>query len=179
MNNKILAVMFLGIMFLYFNGKAFAAEHKFVGVNKCKMCHSLEAKGNQYKHWTESWHSKAYEVLASEESKKIAKERGLTVDPQAAPECLKCHVSAYGVNSDLKAESFKDSDGIQCESCHGAGGDYAVLSVMKDKAKAAEAGLIVPTKEVCVKCHNPESPKYVEFNFEEFFKVIAHPQPKN
>lgn len=157
----------------------YAQEHKYKGVSKCKMCHSSESKGNQYKIWAESEHAKAYAILGSEEAKATAKKVGLTTDPQKAPECLKCHVTAYGVNDNLKEESFNLSDGVQCESCHGAGSDYISISTMKDKAKAIAAGLVIPTKEVCVKCHNPESPSYEEFNYDEFFKKIAHPLPKS
>jgi len=153
------------------------AQHKYVGVKKCAMCHKAEAKGNQYGKWLSSKHAKAYERLASPEAQETAKKRGITGNPQEAPQCVKCHVTGYGEDAGLFTESFVKSDGVQCESCHGAGGDYLSLSVMKDKAKAMAAGLIMPTKEVCVKCHNPESPNYKEFNYDESFKEIAHPNP--
>jgi hypothetical protein len=131
-----------------------APDHKYTGVSKCKMCHSSEAKGNQYKHWLDSKHAKAYETLSTA----VAKQ-----------ECLKCHVTIAG----------EEANGVQCESCHGPGSDYKSLSVMQDKEKAIAAGLIMPTKEVCVSCHNEESPNYVEFNYDEFYKKIAHPAPKS
>lgn len=152
--------------------------HKYAGVKKCSMCHKSEAKGNQHGQWLTTNHAKAYEGLASPEAQETAKRVGLSGDPQQAPQCLKCHVTAYGVDSSLLGEGFAVSDGVQCESCHGAGGDYLSLSVMKDTAKSIAAGLIIPTKETCVKCHNTESPNYKEFNFEESVKKIAHPRPK-
>ena len=161
-----LAVSFMAIV-LFLGGKVYAEGHQYAGVSKCKMCHSSESKGNQYKIWKESSHAKAYESLATDAAKKAAEKKGLTTDPQKSPECLKCHVTVSG----------SEADGVQCESCHGAGSDYISLSTMKDKQKAIEAGLVMPTKEVCVKCHNPESPNYVEFNFDEFYKKIAHPRP--
>jgi nitrate/TMAO reductase-like tetraheme cytochrome c subunit len=85
---------------------------------------------------------------------------------------VKCHVTGYGEDA-LFTESFVKTDGVQCESCHGAGSDYLSLSVMKDRAKAIAQGLIIPTKELCVKCHNPESPNYKEFNYDEYSKKIA------
>lgn len=153
-------------------------EHKYVGVKKCAMCHKSEAKGNQYGKWLASKHAKAYERLASPEAEETAKRAGVTGNPQEAPQCVKCHVTAYGVDKSLLGEGYVMADGVQCESCHGAGGDYTSLSVMKDKAKAMAAGLIMPTKEACVKCHNPESPNYKELNYEESFKEIAHPNPQ-
>lgn len=152
-------------------------EHKYTGVKKCSMCHKSEAKGNQYGHWLSTAHAKAYETLATPAAQETAKKAGVTGSAQEAPQCLKCHVTGYGLDSSLFGEGFVKEEGVQCESCHGAGADYAPLSVMKDKAKSVAAGLIVPSKEVCVKCHNPESPNYKEFNYDEFVKKIAHPRP--
>ena len=39
---------------------------------------------------------RAFEVLASDEAKKVAKERSIE-DPQKADACVKCHVTAFGV----------------------------------------------------------------------------------
>jgi len=179
MSKKVLSLLcFMAIGYCLGN-KVYADEHKYIGVSKCKICHMSDAKGNQYKHWLESKHATAYEDLASEDAKKTAEKVGLKSDPQKSPECLKCHVTAFGVKDDLKEESFNMADGVQCETCHGAGSDYKGLSVMKDRQKAIEAGLIIPTKEVCVKCHNKESPNYREFNFDDSFKKIAHPRPKS
>ncbi|MDP3790932.1 MAG: cytochrome c family protein [Candidatus Omnitrophota bacterium] len=152
--------------------------HKYVGVKKCAMCHKSESKGNQYGQWLASAHAKAYERLASPEALESAKKKGIAGNPQEAPQCVKCHVTGYGEDTSLFAESFVKTDGVQCETCHGAGSDYLSLSVMKDRAKAIAAGLIIPTKELCVKCHNPESPNYKEFNYDEYVKRIAHPRPK-
>lgn len=163
---------------LLYLGKTYADEHKYIGVSKCKICHMNDSKGNQYKHWQESKHAKAYETLASEDAKKTAEKVGLTSDPQKSSECLRCHVTAFGVKDDLKEESFNIADGVQCETCHGPGSGYKGLTIMKDKQKAQEAGLIMPTEEICLKCHNQESPNYPGFNFDEHYKKIAHPMPK-
>jgi len=142
------------------------------------MCHKSESKGNQYGKWLSSAHAKAYERLASPEAQETAKKTGISGNPQETPRCLKCHVTGYGEDAGLFGEGFVKADGVQCETCHGAGGDYLSLSVMKDMAKAKAAGLVMPTKELCVKCHNPESPNYKEFNYEESYKTIARPRPK-
>jgi len=165
---------------LFVNGLLFAeGGHKYTGVKKCSMCHKSESKGNQYGQWLSTAHAKAYETLAGSEAQETAKKAGVTGNPQETPACLKCHVTGYGEDSGLFGEGFVKADGVQCEACHGAGGDYYSIGVMKDKTKAIEAGLIMPTKELCVKCHNPESPNYKEFNFDEFYKKVAHPAPKS
>lgn len=43
--------------------------------------------------------------------------------------------------------------GLDCEGCHGNGADYKAASVMKDRAAAVAAGLILPGPEFCRKCH--------------------------
>lgn len=179
MSKKILLVVCIAAAALYLNTKAYADEHKFIGASKCKMCHSSEAKGSQYKIWSESKHAKAYEDLATDAGKKTAEKAGLKTDPQKSPECLKCHVTGFGVKDDLKEASFNIAEGVGCETCHGAGSDYKGISVMKDKQKSIDAGLIVPTKDVCVKCHNSESPNFTGFDYDKYYKEIAHPAPKS
>jgi len=152
-------------------------EHQYVGSAKCKTCHKSEAKGAQYTKWTESEHSKAYEVLVSEEAIAVGKKLGVD-NPQTSDQCLVCHVTAFSAPAEAKAESFDQSEGVGCEACHGAGSDYKKMKIMKDQEAAIAAGLIVPDEKLCVGCHNEKSPTFKEFSFEEASKVIAHPNPK-
>ncbi|MBF0217379.1 MAG: cytochrome c family protein [Candidatus Omnitrophica bacterium] len=166
----------LAVMALFVSGSVAAeAVHKYVGVKKCSMCHKSEAKGNQFGQWQSTGHAKAYGTLASPEALETAKRVGLAGDPQKAPECLKCHTTGYGGE---QAEGFIASEGVQCETCHGAGSDYLSLSVMKSREKSIAGGLIMPTKEVCEKCHNKDNPNYKEFNYDEAVKKITHPAKK-
>ncbi len=152
-------------------------EHQYVGSAKCKTCHKAETKGAQYIKWTESKHSKAYEVLASEESIAIGKK--LDVDnPQTSDQCLVCHVTAFSAPAEAKAESFDQAEGVGCEACHGPGSDYKKLKIMKDQEASIAAGLIITDEKLCVGCHNEKSPTYKKFSFEEASKIIAHPNPK-
>ncbi len=169
----------VGISVIAVSGLLFAeGNHKYVGVKKCAMCHKSESRGNQYGQWVSTKHSKAYEDLASPAGLETAKKAGVTGNPQEAPQCLKCHVTGYGQDAGLFAEGFVKADGVQCESCHGAGSDYLPILVMKDKAKAIDAGLIIPIKEGCVKCHNSESPNFTGFDFDSYYKKIVHPEPE-
>jgi hypothetical protein len=147
---------------------AFSGDHAFVGVNKCKMCHQREAKGMIYEKWTETAHSKAFETLASDESKAVYAKLGKTGDPRADAECLACHT--------VPDTAFY-ADGVGCEACHGAGGDYWKMTVMKDKDAAVAAGLILDPSTGCVRCHNEKSPTFKGFNFEEMYPKIEHHIP--
>ncbi|MBI5836541.1 MAG: cytochrome c family protein [Candidatus Eisenbacteria bacterium] len=177
----------LGLLVLgaFVASTALAAEevaHKYVGAAKCKMCHNAAAKGAQFKVWSESAHAKAFTVLASDEAKKIGKEKGIA-DPQKDAKCLKCHVTGHGKAAAMFEASFKAEDGVGCESCHGAGKDYMPMPVMKaikaGKTAAASVGLVKPTEKECVVCHNSESPTFKAFDFKAAAAKIAHPYPKS
>ncbi len=175
---KVVLLMLSLMALLFCVDKLCAKAYKYIGVKKCKMCHSSSAKGNQYGIWAESAHAKAFERLASPEAKELAVKAGVSGNPQEAAQCVKCHITAYGEDASLLDSGFKKEDGVQCESCHGAGSDYAPMSVMKDRAKAIEEGMVIPTKEICVKCHNSESPNFKGFDFDSYNKKIAHPRPE-
>jgi len=158
---------------------AYATEggYKFIGAAGCKMCHKSEKSGAQYPKWLEGPHSKAYEVLASDEAKAAAVAAGIEGNPQEADACLKCHVTGHGAPAEMFGKKYAVTDGVGCESCHGAGSGYKGKKVMKDHAASLAAGLIMPTEAQCRSCHNEESPTFEEFNFEEAVKTIAHPTP--
>ena len=123
-----------------------AGDHANIGADKCgKMCHKV-----QYTSWLETKHAKSWDTLQNSD---MAKDDS----------CNGCHT--------LSAEFA----GVQCESCHGPGADYKSMSVMKDVAKATEAGLVAkPGEAFCKKCHNPDSPTYKEFNYAEAVKTGIH-----
>ena len=68
-------------------------------------------------------------------------------------------------------------DELSCETCHGPGSKYKSNTIMKDREKSIAAGLIIPDEKLCKTCHNEESPTFKGFNFEEYSKKIAHPNP--
>ena len=153
-----------------------AAENAYVGVDACKMCHKKEDKGNQYGQWQGSKHANAYATLASDEAKEIASGKGIA-NAQEAPECLKCHVTAAGVDASLLDKKYKVEDGVGCESCHGAGKAFKNMKIMKDRDASVAAGLIIPNEATCTACHNEESPTYKEFDYAARSAEIVHPNP--
>ncbi len=179
MRKIVAALTAMGMVLTFFAviGTAEEGTHQYVGVSKCKTCHKSEAKGNQFAKWSDSKHAKAYEVLASEAAIAIGKEKGID-NPQTSDQCLSCHVTGFSAPAELKAASYDQAEGVGCESCHGAGADYKKMKIMKDQAAAIAAGLVIPTEETCKGCHNENSPTFKEFNFEEVFALIAHPNPK-
>ena len=170
-------------MLLLVGAQASAAEHKYVGVQDCARCHKKELIGDQYGVWKKADHSKAFETLKGDKAKKIAKEKGLSVPPSEADECVKCHATAHGLQkAQLMKKPLKLEDGVQCESCHGPGSDYRKKKTMADEKKAKAAGLMLPDEKTCTTCHNSDSPTWDAakgFDFEAMKKKIAHPIPKD
>ena len=156
--------LFMIVSFLIFLGgsKISAQEYDYIGAAKCKVCHNKPAMGGQYKVWAAGPHANAMESLTAEEAKD--------------PKCIKCHSTVGHIDPDLII-GLKISEGVSCESCHGAGSGYKTNSVMKDREKSIKRGLTLPTEQVCKTCHNEESPNYKGFDYAEYVKKIAHPIP--
>lgn len=155
-------------------------QHMYVGVAKCMTCHKSAAQGEQFPIWEKSKHAGAFATLAGEEAKKIAAEKGIE-DPQKAAECLSCHTTGHGVDAKFFGEKFDATQGVQCEACHGAGGDYFKMATMKaitsGEDDGAAVGYVKSTAESCKGCHNEKSPTFKGFDFEKAAAAIAHNLP--
>jgi hypothetical protein len=166
----------------------------YIGAAKCKNCHQAKSSGNQYGTWQGVDHAKAFEALASDEAKRIGKEKGID-DPQKSDKCLKCHVTAFGVPAAEIAKGFDTKLGVQCETCHGPGELH--MKARFAAAASAEEGedfgdekaapyvkipegeiLVAPKQDVCLKCHNAESPSFKPFCYYEYAKKIRHLDPR-
>jgi len=132
---------------------------KLIGTKKCAMCHKKDDGGNQYGKWQAASHSKAFEVLATEEAKAVAAKLGID-DPQTSGACLKCHSTAYYFTEELQSEAVALVDGVSCESCHGPGADYRKKSIMQSREESIANGMVHPAKDRCVLCHNDQNPTW-------------------
>lgn len=158
------------------------AQNQFIGAQPCGMCHKNADQGEQLKIWQESAHANAYKTLLTEESDKIAADLGHSTKAAETEACLKCHASGYNAEASLLGKRFKIEDGVQCETCHGAGSEYKSKKIMEDHAKSVAAGMVDfsdpgSIEKQCITCHNEESPTYKPFDFEKKWPEIAHPVP--
>lgn len=165
----------LALLTLAFLSSGVAGEkavNKYVGVKACAPCHkSDKIGGNQYDVWHSSKHAQAYTALTTPAADSIAKARGSKTAAVKTAECMECHAGV--------ADAADVKDGVQCETCHGAGSAYKTMAIMKDKAKAAAAGTITYADDKaieakCVTCHNDKSPTFKGFKFEEHWAKIKH-----
>lgn len=176
------AILFAALVAIYLvlPSNAFAQQASYEGVSVCTMCHKTEKQGQQLKLWQESKHANAYKTLQTPKADEIAKAK-TGKKAVESPECLKCHATGYNVDKALIGPKFKVEDGVQCETCHGAGSLYKSMAVMKNQAESIKKGMtdLKDAESQCKKCHNPESPTYKEFKFAEAAAKIKHSVPKS
>lgn len=127
------------------SGAAAIRAADYIGAAKCKICHKVE-----YTSWEALEHAKAFDTLQPSE--------------QAKAECLRCHATAG------KAEL----PGVQCEACHGPGGEYKSVSVMKERKASLAAGLLLPDEAACKACHANAPHDLPEFDYAEALKIGVH-----
>jgi hypothetical protein len=133
----------------------------YIGAKKCKICHL-----KQYKSWEKTAMANSLDNLKAGAKAEEKKKAGIDPDKDytADPECLKCHTTGYGKPGGFK--SIKETPklaGVQCEGCHGPGGDYNKIMKKDKKYKLADvkaAGLIIPSEDEkgCMECHGGDSP---------------------
>lgn len=145
----------------------------FEGVASCagSTCHG-RAEGNgavvrqdEIATWQEpsspsGSHSRAYAVLGGRRGQQITASLGLG-DAQKAPECLGCHSTFAPAGR--RGPKFTLTDGVGCESCHGASGgtwlaEHYALPLISSHASNINAGLTPldnpkVSAGVCLDCH--------------------------
>jgi nitrate/TMAO reductase-like tetraheme cytochrome c subunit len=178
------AFLFVALALAFASLSAFTSSggNEYIGSKSCKACHSnAKMGGTAYKSWEKGPHAKAFETLKSAESDKIAADKGFKTKAAETKECLSCHVTGMldaGAKFDKK---FDQSEGVGCETCHGAGSAYKSKHA-KDVPGGMKLGLTNPAVEggaaekLCVSCHNEKSPTYKKFDFKARWKEIAHPK---
>jgi hypothetical protein len=158
-----------------FLGNIVSAQYKYIGADKCKLCHNKPANGDQYGKWLNDPHAKALKTLSEQKSIDYGKKNG--IDPAKDAKCLKCHSTYDRIDAKLRG-GILATEGVSCESCHGPGSAYKSPSIMKNLEQAKANGLIVPDKALCLQCHgSKENPFFKEFNYEASLVKIAHPNP--
>ena len=156
----------------------------YVGVQVCATCHRGKGMEHQFSKWLASKHARAYAVLSKPEAKKIAELSGIPQEPQESPMCLGCHATGAHVEEWEKDETFFFQDGVQCEKCHGPGSEYMDAAVMSNREAAEKAGLMMPTANDCMGCHQVKGShvavhKLPKLDIAQAMSDIAHPTPKN
>ncbi len=144
------------------------AAGTFEGVASCagSTCHG-RAEGNgahvrqdEILHWQDpssqaGAHSRAYAVLGGARGRQIAATLGLG-SATSAPQCLGCHATVGSAHG----SQFQISDGVGCESCHGAASGwlashYALAGSHAANVRNGMTDLVDARRRasVCLDCH--------------------------
>lgn len=184
MKKLTVAITFI-FAFSVFSFSTIVAQGKatYIGAKKCGMCHKKDDSGKQLAIWEGSQHSKAFKTLKTAEADKIAKEKGFSTKAAETPECLKCHATGYNLDAKMLDKGFDVEDGVQCETCHGAGSEYKTKKIMEDHAASVANGLteykdLKAVEKQCLTCHNSKSPTFKSFDFAKSWEKIKHSVPK-
>lgn len=162
----------------------YTSPTNYVTANACRECHE-----EQYEGWRVTPHAHAFETLES-------RDRGFD------PECQRCHTTGFryrtGFITPRGSPHFKH---VQCEACHGPGGDHvrdpaapapgagegpgSAVKEPEEPPPAGEAGRSggpeetaegakygAITEEVCLRCHTPHNSP--EFEYEKYLKKVVH-----
>ncbi len=168
----LLSALFL---FAFSTTPAAAEPGQYVGVGSCasSQCHgsvnpreSANVLQNEYRTWKKhDPHSRAWQVLLNEDSKRIAHHLGIPA-PEKAPQCLECH-STHVAKGNAQP-SFQVEDGVSCESCHGAAEKWLSSHAARDASHSSNVSLgmtdlSTPSSQatLCLSCHFGSDDKYV------------------
>jgi Cytochrome c554 and c-prime len=155
--------LILGIGLALLAASAAAASPSYVGAKKCRACHI-----KQFQSWEKTRMAHAFELLSPGAAAAAKKKANL--DPQKDythdPKCVGCHTTGFGSPGGfVSVEQTPELIGVQCESCHGAGGEYTKPGGMTlqnkeyHRADLVKLGLVVVSAETCTSsCHNNRSP---------------------
>lgn len=104
---------------------------KYVGADRCKMCHL-----NIHQGWMGTNHAGALDTLAA-------------IGQDANPACLPCHTVGFNEPGGfVDMASTAGLAGVQCENCHGGALDH--VQNVEDKSLRP---VISISADVCGKCH--------------------------
>lgn len=126
-------------------------DGQYVGASRCAACHETETS-----QWLTTAHASAFKTL-------------LDRHRHFHPKCVPCHVVAYGARQGYQiGTSHSSLEGVQCEACHGPGGEHA------QNPAAANIRRSVP-EVLCLECHTVEHSDAFSYS-ERLPRVLHSPQ---
>ena len=153
------------------------APGKYIGVASCinSGCHgstqplnAARVLQNEYYTWlNKDTHPRAYNILFSDRSARIAKNMRLKKRAYEENVCLDCHTTNIPAN--LVEGQVDIEDGVQCETCHGPASGWRSEHTMEGwtHEQSVARGMIdlpkISTRaNVCVACHVGSGKKEVD-----------------
>ena len=137
---------------------------KFLGATSCASsgCHGGGGQNqNQFHVWSlKDFHSqRSFATLTTARSKQIGDALGIKA-PTTDSRCTSCHAPLASIPVARRGETFKVSEGVSCESCHGPAENWLRSHTRPDwrHADRTAAGLrdlksLYARANTCVACH--------------------------
>jgi hypothetical protein len=118
----------------------------YTGYAACRNCHR-----QQTDQWLSTAHARAFTTLTLQSQ-------------DYNPECIPCHTTGFSYTGGfIMPDLTSEMGGVQCEMCHGAGGDHA-------HNESVSLGII--PQDICTTCHTPgRSP---QFDYPTYYRAIQH-----
>jgi hypothetical protein len=170
------------------------AQNQYVGAKACAPCHESKESGSAQHAWRTSGHAAAFRALGTHTEAQpracgdlslwiVEVGRGVRYGlPRPAAEskeCLPCHTTAFGAGAPLVAPSFDPRDGVQCESCHGPGGEHvAARSAAHDGKGAGGLRRYGDERAIAAMCGNCHEGTCGDFDFAAMWPKIRHSAPR-
>lgn len=165
---------------------------KFLGASSCASsgCHGGGGQNqNQFHVWSlRDFHSqRPFATLTTARSKQIAEALQIQ-DTANDSRCTSCHAPLRAVPEERRGEYFKVSEGVSCESCHGAAENWLRAHTRSDWTHADRtfAGMrdlksLYVRANTCVACHQTvETPLlkagHPELSFELDGQSVTQPK---
>jgi len=136
---------------------------QFIGAAGCKSssCHGgAGEKRSQYLTWVkQDFHSRAYAVLVNARSARMAETLALPA-AQTSARCTICHSPLQSVAPSRLTKMAQPDEGVSCENCHGAAGQWLRGHTRRDWTYAISVGAgmrdlhnFYIRANTCVACH--------------------------
>jgi hypothetical protein len=119
-----------------------------IGAARCGTCHP-----KIYASWRTTAHARSLESLTDAQ--------------REDPTCRACHTLEPG-SADPALQ------GVQCESCHGAGSLYSPEHVMRDPRLARLLGLADVDASTCRACHEGVSSRLRPYDWRSMVEAMGH-----
>jgi hypothetical protein len=150
---------------------------QFIGAAGCKSssCHGgAGEKRSQYLTWVQQdFHARAYAVLINARSARMAEALSLPA-AQTSDRCTVCHSPFQSIAPARLAKAAQADEGVSCENCHGAAGQWLRGHTRKDWTYAMRVGAgmrdlrnFYVRANTCVACHQ---------NLEADLLAAGHPE---
>lgn len=151
------------------------AADRFVGWQSCATsgCHGGGKGDDQVLIWKKDPHARAYGILISERSQRMAEALGIG-EAAKSNQCTQCHSPMHSAAPELVSSKLKQpNQGVSCEACHGPAESWLRFHTREDitHTQRVAAGLrdldsTFQKANACAGCHG---------NLPEALQKAGHP----